>query len=353
MNSVNDSTAEINSQIVYAFVRDNENEKLKIHLFRKKIQRYSWNGGGTILFKYLTSVIYKMSLYSQMTNNNTKVVNDFRLDKFQQSLNTYKLDVPKTSDQITPLKLLLETTDEFDITKTLHVSFKLYIAGHLIYSVPLGFLTKLCVPIKENNTIVIELPQHMQHKLHHICLPYNYITYELDTIQNISGVSMLIKHSYLHDTDRRALCASSFTDTIQINNSIRAISQTTESTTQFKLKLNFNLKTHGYFIEGDIDNLENVSLLFNNHLRWNYDKMMLKLIGNRIHKKLIYIGFNDTAYSKIQDTTVGLSGIDSIQLNITFTTPQKEVSVYDNVLNELKYGNSLCSMVYDPFDKSL
>jgi hypothetical protein len=288
----------------------------------------------------------------ELIHSDTKAVADFRLDKFQQSHNSYKLNVPKTSDQITPLKLLIETTDEFDLSSVQHVSFKLYIAGHEIYSVPIGLLTKLCVPTKENNTYVIELPQHMQHKLIHICLPNNNITYELDTIQNITNVSLLIKHGYLDNPYRGTLRKSTFTETIQTNNSIHALSQTADGVKQFKLTLNFYLKSYGYFIEGDIDNLENVTLLFNNHKRWNYDKTMLKLVGNRIHKNLLYIGLNESSYTNVSETRIGPSGIDLILLNLTFAIPQKEVTVYDNVLNELKYADSMCSLVYDPFGKS-
>ncbi len=289
------------------------------------------------------------AMVHELINSDTKAVADFRLDKFQQSHTSYKLNVPKTSDQITPLKLLIETTDEFDISSVQHVSFKLYIAGQIIYSAPLGFLTKLCVPTKENNTLVIDLPLHMQHKLHHICLPHNNIIYELAAIQNITNVALLIKHGYLDNPYRGTLRKSTFTETIQTNNSIHALSQTADGTKQFKLALNFYLKSYGYFIEGDIDNLENVTLLFNNHPRWNYDKTMLKLVGNRIHKNLLYIGLNNASYSNVSETRIGPSGIDSILLNLTFATPQKEVTVYDNVLNELKYADSMCSLVYDPF----
>jgi hypothetical protein len=79
------------------------------------------------------------------------------------------------------------------------------------------------------------------------------------------------------------------------------------------------------------------------------DKTMLKLVGNRIHKNLLYIGLNDSSYTNVSETRIGPSGVDSILLNLTFATPQKEVTVYDNVLNELKYADSMCSLVYDPF----
>ena len=107
------------------------------------------------------------------------------------------------------------------------------------------------------------------------------------------------------------------------------------------MRLNFGLLSKGYFIKGDIDHLDRLTLKLNNIERYSYDRVMLNYVGKRVAQDIIFIPFNQNIDWKQRTNETYIGGLnqsrfDNIQLRAEFSRPVSSIGIYSLTLNTFR-----------------
>ncbi len=301
--------------------------------------------------------MFHLRLLDKQSPTLDKYVNDYRIDKFKQSTENktkYRFDIPLIADQyelhgimITFAEDAKEITSEKEGNHIKNATLTLTVAGHVASHTMLGFLAKAQTAVKFENANCILLSDNARYPLDICSLPHNVFSYELDIdVPGITDISAIGNYRLLNIEKRKQLTdGSPHNQIIPINNAhvieSNCMSKVLES------RLEFNGVTRGYFINGDIDNLENVTLLFNGHERWNYDKLMLRILGTRVSDKMIYLSFDGLHYAAKSDgySVLNCSWIDNQTIKLTFSTFQKSAIVFNHSYATLEYNKNICNIL--------
>ncbi len=316
--------------------------------------------------------LFHLGLLDKQLPTPDKHVNDYRVDKFKQStenITKYRFDIPRIADQyelhgiiITFAEDAKEITSEKEGNHIKNATLTLTVAGHVASRTMLGFLAKSQTAVKWENANCILLSDNARYPLDICSLPHNVFSYELEIdFPGITDISAIGNYCFLNIEKRKQLTdGSPHNQIIPINNahvidlnkdipiSESVVCKSNCVSQVLKTRLEFNGVTRGYFISGDIDNLENVTLLFNGHERWNYDKLMLRILGTRVSDKMLYLSFDGLHYAAKSDgynSGLNCSFIDNQTIKLTFSTFQKSAIVFNHGYATLEYKKNICNVL--------
>ena len=272
---------------------------------------------------------------------------EYTIIDFIKQQNIYNLILPRHGDQVLPSKLIIKTHNDIEMDAFLEnintAELSCYIGRSNIYSIELGLITKLNNPIKKGNNFIISLPHaYLVNKIHLVASPFMNVELIL-RFQNddiIDTVSTMLEWTFLDPQERRQLAEQHHLNIIQqIQSEYINLQQPEE---EIRFRPNFNLISKGYFIEGNIDKIINLTLTLNGTVRWDYNNLMLNMIGTQINPKLLYVPFDpnfDWKNMSREAFTSGLnqSRIDSLKIKITFSEGQNNVGLHSLSCNFLKY----------------
>ncbi len=301
--------------------------------------------------------MFHLGLLDKQLPTPDKYVNDYRVDKFKQNNENktkYLFDIPRIADQyelhgimITIAEDAKEITSEKEGNHIKNAILTLTVAGHVASRTMLGFLAKSQTAVKWENANCILLSDNSRYPLDICSLPHNLFSYELEVdCPGIADISAIGNYRLLNLDKRKQLTELPHTQIIPINDA--HVIESNCMSQVLKSRLEFNGVTRGYFINGDIDNLENVTLLFNGHERWNYDKLMLRILGTRVSDKMLYLSFDGLHYSNKSDrcnSGLNCSGIDNQTIKLTFSTFQKSAIVFNHSYATLEYKKNICNVL--------
>lgn len=276
--------------------------------------------------------------------------------------NVYFLEQPIV-DKALPRILIFELNDQYVNTAIDEFKDMLYgciisVLAHTksILTNPLDMYAHLETPVKINNKIIMKLPFDyllgqfilIAHQYH----PINYkIIFNSKYRQFFSNISMGIELTYIKSMERVNCVLKSHNYLVQcIQSEIIDLNiLNRESKMEFIQIVNFKDKTKGYFIQGNIDELVNVELYLNDHLRYSYDEIMIYEFCHRISKNLIYIPHigQNMNYKNISNTDYDL-GINQnlleIKFKLKFSQPQFKFSIHSITLNSIKIMGGMMTL---------
>jgi hypothetical protein len=304
----------------------------------------------------LPATMFHMGLLDFPTSKtpNNKHVNDYRVNEFvQNSYNKtkYTFDVPRIADQYELHGLMItfaeEAKDKYDNNlkkATLTLSVLSQVVSHNL----LGFLAKTQLVTRYGEANCILFSENTRYPLDICSLPSNDFSYEIDVdCPGIVGISAIGNYRFLSHERRKQLVNEPHNQHIPINDS--QVLESASVSDVLQARLEFNGVTRGYYIQGDIDNLENITLTFNGHERWNYNKIMLNVLGIHICKNLLYLSFDGVdPYNKLSgpsDSGLNCSGIDNQTIKLTFSERQKSAIVFNNGYATLEYKKNICNVL--------
>lgn len=179
-------------------------------------------------------------------------------------------------------------------------------------------------------------------QFHEVCAK---ITFNDST--GFSSVKLVSSDKYLDSEDRRNLARSNTILPIQqLEGNTMRLNEETHITTMLSIKGNCK----GYFIYGDINNIQNITLKYDRNIRYSYSKLMLRLVSKRISDTLLYIPYDINTDWKNRDIVTYRSSFNhsnnvySISMDIQFSSPQTKIGIYGLRFNNLIITNGLATL---------
>jgi hypothetical protein len=289
-----------------------------------------------------------------VAHNNNMGVNNFFSCEYNQLFfeNNQHMSILRYGDTCAFKYLILKTQNEMSSTEFINSldnsTFKLDIGGSTILLNPIILYTKLNPIIQiDSNTFCIEIPWgKFNDDLQIIALQYHDVRCMIQlSNQNIISESSLIVEYKQHDSDqRRQMAQSAHKKPVQLFES--HIINLNQPTTQVISRLNFRLLSKGIIIDTDINNINNIKLTFNGCIRWNYNKLMIRLLSKNIGSNLYYIPFDSNIDFISKDINLFRSGanfsrIDTVVMTIDFENPVQNFSLHSLFLNYLIYQSGM------------
>ena len=165
-------------------------------------------------------------------------------------------------------------------------------------------------------------------------------------------IHLLVEHIFLDTNERMPLameprnypCQYIQGKTIEFDHSRRS---------EVFCELDFGLVSKGYFIVGDIDNLEQVILRLNYGIRFDYNRIMLHLLGKRLNSTTLYIplnsamNWNDIRYESYVGG-INHSRIDKIEMCVRFNRDVGNIGVYTINSNTRMVISGMMGIKYVP-----
>ncbi len=294
---------------------------------------------------------------------------EYEYENFVNQNNNFKLDVARTGDISKHTHLIFESNitdiNEFK-NKIKNNNITLEIGGTTIYQMKLDFLMNFNDITYENYKFILKIPDFLNMNLYHCLLPYNIIRYIINynnnDNQNIEKITLFGKKISLSTEEKNKLVNNLHDENYQILYS--NYSSINTNSNQINIKLMFDNLIKGYFIQGNINELDELKIQFNGQIYNSYDKLTLSLISKKINENLIYIPFNDNF--KYDDTNlnsfdgaVNHSRIDNVVLKFKFSNIQKNINIFGLSSNALRYRDNMFAskyaqnnIFYEPFDES-
>lgn len=156
--------------------------------------------------------------------------------------------------------------------------------------------------------------------------------------RNIRGIECISASKYLDNESRRQLTSQTLSLPIQ---QLQGGALEFDECRYVHMNIDFNGICKGYFLYGDINNIECVTLRLNHQDRFVYNRVMLRLIAKKISDKILYIPYNpskdwkDVSFESYRDG-LNHSRVDSVRMKVEFSTVQSHIGLYgltSNILN--------------------
>lgn len=224
---------------------------------------------------------------------------------FEKINDVFKYTQLRNSDTIILDHLVFHFEDNVSMNDFMvfinNARFKLLFGHRIFWNLQLSLLANMEPPMRIGNKILIKLPFDILNKELNLLFglniigPSNQITYYVDNFNNqpniqLTNISMLAKWVFYDSPARHKLTHEYHTDFIQ---HIQSTTAQVNNTTNLQIDLSeFKFPTKGYFIEGNIDLIENIELKLHGHSRFNYNDILMSVYTKRINNNLLYIPFN-------------------------------------------------------------
>ena len=106
----------------------------------------------------------------------------------------------------------------------------------------------------------------------------------------------------------------------------------------------------GFYIKGDIKNLETIQFSVSTHPYFKYDKLTIDCISETINENMIYIPFNihsgskEFAFSSLHGS-LNIGKCENMNFDFTFSTEQNEITLYGNIFGCVRFDSCVYKMI--------
>lgn len=172
---------------------------------------------------------------------------------------------------------------------------------------------------KMGDTFIVKIPNYLVEEITIIAIQKSELTLCFNLIHQFEKISLLCKITYHTAENERCLISKMHERT---NHHIYKSGEFTGKEINDKITLCGTLLTKGFFVIGQINNIQNLTLFLNGITRINYDSIVLKSIAHVISDNMFYISFEGSNnYTSISaESFVGalnLSRIDEKTMSLT------------------------------------
>ena len=210
------------------------------------------------------------------------------VENVQVSFENNELNIPRNGDTIIPKYINSNHPIEF---------LEFTIGGSEIIKFPLKFCNILSNFGDTHETFIYKIPWELLNfkPLPLVALQFHQVGFKIISNEQCDA-KLFYCINYLDDVERRRL-ATSFHEFI--------IKQFQEQASEINsneniIQLNLNGLIKGIFIDNvNIDEINSFQLLLSNHIRINYDKVMIELFTQKISENCIYISFDNKDFNDL------------------------------------------------------
>lgn len=229
-------------------------------------------------------------------------------------------------------------------------SCELQINDSTICNYDFKILIELNTVKKIGNTFVIKAPDYLIKELVMIALQQSVVQLNFNLIHAFQNVSIVIKQTYRKNDDRRIFAKKPHKIMMQY---LYKAGEIRGNQTNNIIKMNGANITKGFFVIGNINNIQQLSLQFNSCRRFTYNNVMLQNISHIISDNMFYISFEggnnfETVTPESLKGSCNLSRIANVECNITLH--DINISTYDIYwmsFNFLQYADGTATLTYD------
>jgi len=284
----------------------------------------------------------------------TQQTMDYKNVKLEKQGNRWKSDFLRHAD-IGMIKGMCITSDLSidELLKKIN-SFTIKVGGQNILNLDYNFFKLITASEKIGNMWLLKMDlSPFLMPIPFISLQFSVVAIELMMDEGAyDDIHLLVEHIYLDTNERMPLamephnypCQHIQGKTIEFAHSRRS---------EVFCELDFGLVSKGYFIVGDIDNLEQVILRLNYGIRFDYNRIMLHLLGKRLNSTTLYIplnnamNWNDIRYESYVGG-INHSRIDKAEICVRFNRDVGNIGVYTINSNTLMVFSGMMGIKYVP-----
>jgi hypothetical protein len=292
----------------------------------------------------------------QMGLTQTKVASSYdELEPTSSGGFSWKWMIPRSGDLFQPLALHIECQPDAPTESVLRnlTDFQVMIGGSVIQRIPFSLLTALGTTDREGDMLTVAFDMKMfMPEFYMVCLQYHEVCIEVRRIggTSIQAIRLLGEYRYLQNQPRHALAAGHHALPIQQIETSRAegLPQTTST---YKFRVNFNLLSKGYFLEGNLDQLTRYKLMLNNNVAADYSRATLRYLGKRLSPTLWWLPFEagaDFRNPAFASFMGGLnhSRVDNVRMELRFSAPQTALTLHNLHSNILRIQSGMGGLVF-------
>ncbi len=238
--------------------------------------------------------------------------------------------------------------------------FSMYSDNEIIESMYLNFLLefngndyeKYINYIDDYMVLTINLPyKHLVKQLYLVSSSYKKLCFKVsinNDIINAEQVSLIFNYMLLDEYMKHEYRSRQFEYLFQ-----QIITYKLYNFNSKKIKRILFMKglCRGFYIYGNINNINNISLYFEDDIKINYNKLMIKLCCKKISNKLIYISLNnrgDIEYNfEAFDGGINFASLKYSKLIIDFELEENEIMFCPILANIMQYNNDQFNIKYN------
>lgn len=271
------------------------------------------------------------------------------MDQFGGGANcTFTRDSDSFQPEYLIFKNMIETQltndDVEDLINKLD-TFQLEIGGSIIWKNSISLFVELNKPKIINNAVCIKIPFDMfVDEIKLISLANHEVRCGIRFRSRLDEyeTSICYNEIYYDNAYREQLYSTMITTPIQqINSDDFDLVQGNN-----RLRVNFNGLAKGYFFQGNINEIINLKMVLNGFEYFDYDQIMVNLVGTRISENLLFLPFSPSVNMKeithqSYMTGINHSRIDTVECAIRSAIPQTNFVIHALEYNELNYSNGM------------
>ncbi len=244
----------------------------------------------------------------------------------------------------------IHNIDEFN-NAIFNTQIELTIGNQIIFTNNLRLYTHFNPVIHVDNTFVIKIPDFFLLNIDLISLQYCEVKIKYINLNNnlFTEKSLTVKYTHLDIEPRRNRAQRSHNNFIQYITHSGEITQNSMMNTS---PIESREMIKGYFIEGNIDNINDIELILNGVTRFKYNKIMINLYCKKITNKLLYLPFNNTHeyHNASVESMIGSANgdrIDNLRMRFGIDNTTNEImSLYALNINNLSYESGFGFLQY-------
>jgi hypothetical protein len=267
---------------------------------------------------------------------------------FQWHGNCYKNIVSRTGDIHNPSGLIIKSSLNItEIWSKIH-DIRLIIGGNIIFKINNEILKMISEVINTGTNewlfkikfdiLIGSIPIY--------ALMYHNITFEIH-VSDTNGIDEIrLINTYKFVENTRALLEQQCELPIQ---QFQGGDYEFQEQTEMRIRCNFDLLCKGFFINGNIDNISNITLKLNNHTRYSYNTALIHYACKRINSNTLYIPFNpganwmENTFSSYEGS-LNTSRIDNMEMIINFNRPERKIGLYAINNNTLRILHGMAGL---------
>ena len=289
-------------------------------------------------------------------------------DMHKMNNTTYSAEIHRNADKISVTHIIFKLHNPDmsigEFKERLNDSlFTVAFNSTIVYQYHLSFLSEIENVVKIGTDIVIKLPNYLIREFILISMQYTGVKISIDNINTELFDNVRVMKEYLYqDSEERRETAQvgheQFIQQIQTHKVSCDVEGVSENNSITKVNhLSFNQVVKGYFIECDkLNNLDNVSLSYNDIDRFNYGRNELNDIGIKVSNNLLYLPFSPNQHYNISNMNSFQGGsnhsnIDSIKLRTTFSDVQNsfDFKIHAISSNIIRIMSGMAGVAYSNF----
>lgn len=229
-------------------------------------------------------------------------------------------------------------------------SCTLVLGGNIICNYDFRILIELNKIQHVRDTFIIKIPNYLIRDIIRISAIHSAVELCFNMTHQFQNISLVVKNTFHEHVERRRLQQNGHDILIQ---HLYKCCEISSNQINKRNLLVGDYPTKGMFIIGDINNIQNLTLRMNGHVRFCYSNAMLQTITHIVSDNMFYISFEGSNnYADMSDDgfigSCNLSKFDNMYIEFIFyEINESKYDIYWINANKLKYSRGFAELAYE------